>query len=239
MPPGKVITKEMEKAAYETAMAWDQDVILAVKRNARAAWIVAAVAVLVAAPFVIRVTLFGPGEPAYPVVIMVDRATGNMEVVETPNKRMVSDYQPLIDAHWAKKYVTHRESYYYPLLQLDYDMVLAMSADTVAIDYAKQFEGEHSPEKKLTNRYEIKIDVLSVVLPPDEQGKAVVRFRKVMRQAASGNVESAQTLVATFAYEYVPSVRGKVSQLINNPLGYKVTSYRTDVELAPTAQVGS
>jgi type IV secretion system protein VirB8 len=235
MSVGKAISAKEEAQAYLGGQSWDMELVTSAKKSERNAWLVAAVAICVAVPLAWRMGIVGPGEPAYPVVIAVDKSTGNMEVMETPNNRVISDYQPLIDMYWAKKYVIARESYYYTLLQQDYDTVLALSTDQIASEYAKQYEGDNSPEKKLAQRYEIRVQVMSVVLPPNEDNKVVVRYRKVVRQTATGGEESSQTLVASFAYTYTPSMRGKVGQLINNPLGFKVTSYRTDVELAPSA----
>jgi type IV secretion system protein VirB8 len=47
-----------------------------------------------------------------------------------------------------------------------------------------------------------------------------------------------QYFVATMAYEYKPTMFGKERDLIQNPLGYRVTSYRVDSELAPVGPAG-
>ncbi len=67
--------------------------------------------------------------------------------------------------------------------------------------------------------------------PPDRPGTAVVRFRSDKIQKASNRVEDNEWFVATFAFEYKKGRVGKVNQLIDNPLGFKVTAYRIDREL--------
>ncbi len=78
---------------------------------------------------------------------------------------------------------------------------------------------------------EERINVISVVLPPDQTGKAVVRFEKTLKRVNADQADPPQTFVATMAYEFKPSMRGREKDLIVNPLGFKVTSYRVDAEM--------
>jgi type IV secretion system protein VirB8 len=233
MKAGKEIKAGQEAAAYAQAMDWSTDAVMRSKSSERKAWVVAGAAVMVALPAVIGLAWSGPLHTSYPVVIAVDKTTGNMEVAELSNERQIAELPQVLDAFWAKKYVIARESYYYPLLQVDYDTTLALSADDVGMDYAKQFNGVDALDKKYTDRYQVKISVISVVLPKNEKGKAVVRYTRSLRQVKTAAIESEQTYVATFSFEYKPSQTGAVAQLMNNPLGYHVTAYRTDAELAP------
>ncbi len=82
----------------------------------------------------------------------------------------------------------------------------------------------------------MRVKVLSVTLAQDEIGtKAVVRFEKTSNRSEADNADAPQYYVATMAFEYKPSMFGKERELIQNPLGYKVTSYRIDSEIAPVA----
>jgi type IV secretion system protein VirB8 len=84
------------------------------------------------------------------------------------------------------------------------------------------------------------VTILSVTLQHDGVGnKAVVRFQREQRRLDAERAEPPQYFVATMAYEYKPSLFGREKDLIENPLGFRVVSYRVDSELAPVKAVAS
>jgi type IV secretion system protein VirB8 len=172
-----------------------------------------------------------PLKATVPLMVYVDKTTGNTEIVSALNERQVG-YQDLNDKYWARKYVTARESYFYTLLQADYETVLALSNDDVGTVYDKGFAGENAKQVKLGTSIEEKVNVLSVVLPAGDPGKAVVRFEKTQRRVNTQDAGPPQTYVASLAFKYEPSMLGRERDLINNPLGFKVTAYRVDAEIA-------
>ena len=79
---------------------------------------------------------------------------------------------------------------------------------------------------------EWKIKVLSVTLQADAVGlKATVRFEKTPKRTEAETSDPPQYFIATLSYEYRTSMKGQEKDLIQNPLGYKVTSYRVDAEI--------
>ena len=58
-----------------------------------------------------------------------------------------------------------------------------------------------------------------------------MRFDRIAKRTNADQPDPPQTFVATMAYEFKPSMRGREKDLIQNPLGFKVTSYRVDAEL--------
>jgi len=66
-----------------------------------------------------------------------------------------------------------------------------------------------------------------------QRHKAVVRFQREQRRLDAERPEAPTFYVVTMSYEYKPSMFGKEKDLIQNPLGFRVTSYRVDAELAP------
>lgn len=223
-----------ERAFYQAARDWEDDRQLRLERSERRAWYVAAAAICVAISCALALAALAPLKQSVPYVLSVDRATGNVEVMRTADARSIR-YQELLDKHWAQRYVISRESYQWKLLQYDYDLVLAMSADDVGREYAKIYEGPTARDKKFGPSTEMRVEVLSVTLPPDTEGRAVVRFEKRVRRLEADYFEPAQTFVATLSFEYRGSMFGKERQLIENPLGYRVTTYRVDAEINNTA----
>lgn len=233
---GRDIRPNEARDYFETARDWEacRDLLLA--SSERRAWRVAVGACIVAVLSICGLIALLPLKRTVPYVFAVHQTTGQTEVVEAANDRAMVGYQDLLDKHWAQRYVLARESYVYKLLQTDYDKTLALSTDAVGRVYAAQYEGAQARDKKLGTSTEIRVQILSISLAPDAiSPKAVVRFETRTFHTDSGAALPAQTYVATLAYEYRPSMLGKEKDLIENPLGYRVTSYRVDAELNPAS----
>jgi type IV secretion system protein VirB8 len=231
-----------EARYFEKARDWEADRQARLEKSERRAWLVAGAAVFVALAAVIGMALLAPFKRVVPMVFAVDKASGNTELVNAADDRNVAQlgYQELLDKHWASRYVIARESYFYHLLQTDYDTVLMLSADDVGRDYARIFEGVDPRDKKLGPQTEWKVTILSVSLQRDGVGsKAVIRFQREQRRLDAERPEAPTFYVATMSYEYKPSMFGKEKDLIQNPLGYRVTSYRVDSELAHVSDVAA
>jgi len=224
------VAPEGEAAFYRQGRDWELDRQLRLERSERRAWRVATATTCMAILATIALVMLTPLKQSVPYVLSVEKATGNVEVMSPVDGRSIR-YQELLDKHWAQRYVIARESYNWKLLQYDYDTVLAMSADEIGREYAKIYDGPNARDKKFGPYTEMRVEVLSVTLPPDSEGRAVVRFLKQVRRQETNNVEPPQTFVATLAYEYKGSMFGKERQLIENPLGFRVTAYRLDAEI--------
>ena len=221
-----------ERQFYDQGRDWEMDRRLRLEQSERKAWWVAGIACLLALGLGIGLACLAPLKSTIPYVFTVDRATGNVEFVSAADDRTVMGYQELLDKHWTQKYVIARESYYFRLLQTDYDQVLSMSADAVGRDYARIYDGPQARDKKLGSGMEWKVKVLSVTLNADAVGlKATVRFEKTTNRTEAEASDPPQYFIATLAYEYRLSMKGQEKDLIQNPLGYKVTSYRVDAEI--------
>ncbi|ESQ92561.1 virB8 family protein [Asticcacaulis benevestitus] len=221
-----------ERDFYAQSIDWEADRQDRIERSERRAWCVAAVASVTAVIAVIGMASLLPLKKIVPYVFEVDKATGNAELITAVGDGKTVEYQDLLDKHWAKSYVTAHETYMYRLLQADYDTTLGLSANDVGQAYARQFEGPDALDKKLGANSEVRVKVLSITLAKDATGtKAVVRFQKTLSHNESGVTEPPQFYVATLAYEYKPSQHGSEKDLIENPLGYRVTSYRVDSEI--------
>lgn len=229
-----------EKDFYQKGRDWEADRQARLEKSERRAWIVAGAATLIAAVAVVGIMSMAPFKRVVPYVFAVDQATGNVEMVNAADDRGIVGYSELLDKHWAQRYIVARESYSYKLLQSDYDTVMALSSEEVGRDYAKLYEGPNARDRRYGSAIEMQVKVLSITLTKDGVGtKGVVRFEKTVRQLAAEKSDPPQYFIATFAYEYRPSMFGKEKELIQNPTGYRVTSYRTDAEIAPVADAAT
>ena len=233
MAKSRVVAPGEEDAFYRAGQDWEADRQQRYERSERRAWLAAGGFAIVAVAAVIGMASMAPFKRVVPYVFAVDRASGNVEVVNAADDRAPVGYQELLDKHWAQRYVIARESYSWKLLQSDYDTVLALSSDPVGREFAKVYDGANARDKKYGSGVELRVRVLSVTLASDDAGqKAVVRFEKTAKRTEADAADTPQYFVSTIAFEYKPSMIGREKDLIQNPLGYRVLSYRVDPEIA-------
>lgn len=221
------------------AVGWgaERDARLRVERNA--AWWVAGISALTAMSMGIAIAFMAPLKQSVPYLIEVNKVTGEAQVIDAVNLRSI-DYDELNAKYWAAKYVTARESYFYTLLQTDYDSVFAMSTTDVASQYNKMFEGGNNKQQVLGAAVEERIEILSITLDKATPGvnldRAVVRFRKTTRQVDRGLDTGSSQYLSTLSYRWVPNRTGREVDLLRNPLGFEVVAYRVDEEFTKKAQ---
>jgi type IV secretion system protein VirB8 len=227
------VTGSEEADFYAKGRDWEADRLLRYEKSERRAWLAAGGFGVVAVAAVIGMASMAPLKRVVPYVFALDRASGNVEIVSAADDRTPTGYQELLDKHWAQKYVIARESYSWKLLQSDYDTVLALSSDPVGREFAKVYEGSNARDKRFGAGIEMRVRVLSVTLANDDAGsKAVIRFEKTTKRTEADSADAPQYFVSTIAFEYKPSMTGREKDLIQNPLGYRVLSYRVDAEVA-------
>ena len=236
----KKVSAAEEAKSYEQAMSWEADINAARAKSERKAWMVAKVAVSVAVLEAIGLVTLAPMRQTVPVVFTVDKAQGNVEYVGIVDDQQVKGKQELIDKNNLTRYVTARESYFYALLQPDYDLVMTMSSNQVGNDFASLYEGDNARDKKYGKNYELHVDVISVQTNQDETGyTAAIRFTKTLHSVEANRDEQPQYYIASIRYEYAPNNLNKLVEkdLIKNPFGFKVVGYRIDPELSPSRPV--
>ncbi|NVM77462.1 type IV secretion system protein VirB8 [Duganella sp. SG902] len=213
---------------------WDALLDAARQRSERRAWWVASIAAALAFSAVIGLAVAVNFRRVVPYLLTLDRATGNVEYIDAIDDRVVKGYQHLLDMHWVNRYVMARESYFFPLLQLDYDSVMDMSAEAVGKEYDNDRNGAFARQERFGKQVEIKPTIISTQLTSNEIGQfATVRFSTVTRRLDSDTQAPPEYHIVTLRYTYQPKMFGKELDLIRNPLGFKTLSYRSTDELPP------
>ena len=230
-----------EHAAFSANRAWEIDRASMLGRSERRAWIVCWVAAAIAVLAVIAVLAQGPLRQVVAVPIVVDRVTGEATI----QQRLAVETVPLLEAvdkHNLAVFVRAREGYSWSWLQRDFDQVSRMAVPVVFADYSRQFEGESALHKKLANTEEWRINIVNVRLSPasrrSNRGEATVTYDKAVRLTERNLPEATTRHVASIVYEYQPKVLVKERDRLDNPLGFVVTAYRSDPEIATAAPAG-
>ena len=225
--------RDSRSEPYRENADWEADREVLLARSDRRAWLVAAVMSALAAGSILALIAHGAWSQAVVVPIVVDKATGETSVAKALEVDTVPAYEAL-DKHYAWLYVLARERYNWTFLQMDYDLVAALSAPVVFQVYAAQFDGPGALQTKLADAAEWKVRVVNIRLEPQtrpgQAGVAVVTF---VKQVASRDRAPApeERYLATVAYEYHPKLRLNERDRTQNPFGFVVTAYRADADI--------
>ncbi len=214
----------------------EADMQLARERSEKRAWIVSSFSILIALGAVGALAVMGPMKTVVPFMVVADKTTGAVEVIDVTAQKI--DVPEIVHKYWVSQYVLERESYHYPLLQKQYDSILAWSSGDTGEVFSSQFVGKNAKDKVLGPNIEETVKIISVSLPPGARNsdgansKMVVRYELNRRRAGyTDAIEPPRTFVANVAYKFEPAQRGSAAELIRNPLGFRVTAYRLDAEL--------
>ena len=216
------------KDIYEEAMSWDASRVLAQEKSEKRAWKLAWLSVLVTVLSWLALVLLLPLKKTEPYLIRVDSATGVPDIVTTLKAEDVGK-EEVTQKFFLADYVRARETYDWHTLQVDYDKTRLYSAPSVAIDYAKLFEGEEALDKKYGSKIRATIQIQSVV--PTSATTGTVRFSKITKYIEDSLPGKETRWVATLAFQFNNPSSLRESERFINPFGFQVVSYRVDPEM--------
>lgn len=219
------------QAFIQSARAFESSEIERVRKNSRIAWKIAGFSLLLTGLAIGAVAGLTPLKTVEPFVIRVDNNTGATDIVTTIKKTEQS-YGEIIDKYWLAQYVRYREGYDWQTIQDSYDATMLLSAPSIQQQFAKIYQDNPAaPHKVLKDQFRVvtKVKAISFI-----GHTAQIRFDKIMEPVNSSDtakIVAPQPMIATIAYEYSSAPQSESDRLIN-PLGFQVTSYRVDPEVA-------
>jgi type IV secretion system protein VirB8 len=217
------------KTYFDEAKSWDADRLRSAERSRRLAWAVAGGAALVAAIAVGAVAALAPLKSVEPFVVRVDRATGAVDVVSALKVGPPISYDEAVTKHFLAQYVRARESWLAPAAEANFRQVSIMSTPAEQERWADAFRPANpaSPQVVYGPAGEAQVDIRAITFI--SKGVASVRFHRTVRLATQLAQSDA---IATVAFVYTRAPMAEADRL-RNPLGFQVTSYRADPEVAP------
>jgi type IV secretion system protein VirB8 len=214
-------------------LSWEADVVLNERKSRVVAWRVVTGVGVVCLAQAVALAMLVPLHSVVPTVVMVDKLTGEGQVV-APAQEYVAN-SALSDKHWINNFLIARERYVYKFIQHDYDTVRRLAGNQPWGNYASQFEGADSLDKRLKDDVEILPTVLSITL--NGAGTATVRYELRTRDYRSSSPPAVTRRIATLRYEYAVRNLTLEKEAIANPLGFTVTAYQTDAEMGGDSKV--
>ncbi|WP_297880156.1 type IV secretion system protein [uncultured Campylobacter sp.] len=217
----------------ETALSYVASIRYLVEKSNKRAWLIAIISAIIALASICAIAYMTPLKQSVPYVIRVDNTTGMVDIITSVKDTEFSSNEAL-DKYFTSLYVKTREGYHYNLLTQDYTLTQILSSPQVAQDYVKIYEGANARQEVLKNDNEVSIDINSVVLGESADIKtATIRFNATTSALSNSGKNTVQTSakVATLSYEYSPADLTTEDERLQNPLGFKVTTYRIDDEI--------
>jgi type IV secretion system protein VirB8 len=216
---------------FEEANRWETDRVAGIAREARRAWLVAAIATLTTALAGAALLGLTPLKKVVPFVVRVDSSTGVVDVV--PGYAGGEELPETVVRHLVSEYVTQRERYVAAIAEADYDQVGAYHSAAMNQEWASLWARSNpaSPLNRYADGTRVRAQVQSVTFLRRAHGLPdliQVRFLSAV-QRANGVDEEVSHFVATLQVAFsAPSADVHVRAL--NPLGFKVLEYRREQE---------
>jgi type IV secretion system protein VirB8 len=218
---------------FQEAGSWAYDRQDELRTSRRWAWIVAAVAVVIALFEAAALLLLVPLRTVVPYTLLVDRQTGYVQALEPVDAQLISSTAALTQS-FLVQYVIAREGYDRDTLQADYRKVGLWSAGSARRQYIAHIQASNpnSPLVRLPPSSEVNVQVKSVT--PLGKNVSMVRFA-TRRHDARGRDYPTENWVAVIRYSYSGEPMSVADRYVN-PLGFKVEHYRRSAETLPVEQ---
>lgn len=223
------LNEKDQAAIFDDALDFEASKSMMAAKSEHRAWTITKVACGLTGLSWIALVLLMPLKTVEPYIAMVDKNTGQSQLLTVIDSNTLSE-QTALNEYWIANYLRWREVYDWYTLQNDYDMTLLFSMPNVAQEYAKIFDGDDALNDKWGKRIKANIKIISIV-NNDEAQIATVRFEKTIKNVDDKNHGKTTVWVATLGYQYQPQDELTEAERLKNPLGFKVTSYRVDPEL--------
>lgn len=226
----KTPSPERRRLHYQEAASWSADIHGALRASRRAAWIIAAAAVVVAVLEALALAALAPLKTVTPYVITVDRQTGYVQLASGLKGGVLTQDQAVTQS-FLVQYVLARETFDATDLRENYRKVMLWSAGDARAGYQRLMQ-KTTPDSPLnlytpTTLVAVTIKSVSLLTPTT----ALVRF-DTARQEGGAPAGPPQSWAAVIAFRYTNAPMSMGDRFIN-PLGFQVTRYRRDAE-APT-----
>ena len=215
------------KTYFAEARRWDQDRLASALRSRRLAWFVAGGACLLSAASVSAVASLTPLKTTEPFVIRVDQTSGAVDVVRGLSRENPATYDEAVSKYFLAQYVRSREGYLHPAAEDSFRLVSILSTPSEQGRWAALYRGSNpeSPQNLYGPDSEVIVSIRAISFINDKV--ANVRFHRTVRQTQQ---VTESDWIATLAFTYAEAPMAD-SDRLRNPLGFQITSYRSDPEV--------
>lgn len=229
--------------AVGRAVNYETTVADLARKSERRAWRVAAAATALSLVLAGGYFYMLPLKEKVPYIVMADPYSGTATVARLTGSfgDATVTMREAIDRSNVAQYVRAREAYDLALMNIrDWSTVYTMSTPEVANGYTtlNSSSNPESPFNTYGRGKAIRVQINSIQMlggtataPPKG---ATVRFQRSVYDKTTGYTQFLDNRIASLEFKYDKNLKMDEKHRIENPLGFRVTSYRIDVDYATT-----
>jgi type IV secretion system protein VirB8 len=157
-------------------------------------------------------------------IIEVNKQTGELTVL----KELEGNRFPVawaMDRYFINQYIQEREGYSFEDIKRNYNLVIAMSGQTIANQYMADTvdTNPNSPIKRFNDRYYKEVKVLSI--NSLNKNTAIARYQTLLHNKDDVNDVKTEDAQAVIKWDYIDRAKPPAER-DKNPLGFTVTYYQ-------------
>lgn len=215
---------DIEVDYFGLAAAWDEELYGKLKSDRKIAFIIAAIACLIATMAVLAVMMITPLKTVEPYVVFVDKTTGHAESVRklVYNKENSLTENEAVILGEINEYIIARHTF--DPYDLN-DRFIRIQLSTDAVEFGR-YRNMITEENEIFNASVRRTVKVKSIVPNLINKSATVRFSTHLDQR---NQITTEHWVATLTYDFL-DLPIELKRKYLNPLGFIVQSYRVDQE---------
>lgn len=234
----KTLTESVEKT-ISNAISYEVTIADIARRSERRAWWVAGTSVVISLILTGGYFYMLPLKEKVPYLVMADPYSGNVAasrlVPNVMDKQITSN--EAINRSNVHRFVMARESWDSDHRYSDWRLPYLMGTGEVVAELRAQNQKSSptNPANIYGQKSAVRVRILSTVLSRRPDGGfngATVRFQRSLFDKSSGATRVLDSKIATLAFTYTRNLKLDDVDRVQNPLGFQVTSYRVDNDVA-------
>lgn len=206
---------------------YENDKEILFKKSEKRAWTIAIISTALLLVSLTGYFLLLPLKEVKPYLLGFDKSTGIVDPIITVDEEVISANTAL-DKFFINQYLQTRESYIFETIQSTYELTQLFSAANVA----EEFRSEYSKADSLDNvlgKGKAKVKVNSITLENYNNNKMAIA-RIAVTYTDKENKSYTKNFTVRLSYIYEPKTQLQLSQRIENPVGFFITSYQKTEE---------
>jgi type IV secretion system protein VirB8 len=216
-----------KSAYYKEAFEWQEERYEAAIKQRNLGWRIAALLFVFCLVQAFTLVLLVPLKEKVPYTIEVNTTTGETRVAKALKEGSLTQSE-VLTKYWVVRYVNARLTYDRQDIEQNYVIVQQLSDKKIFGEYDRAFDPKkpNSPYQIYGDHTTIKVNVKSIAFL--DKDTASVRVDLIQKSA---DRETITPVVITLSFVYTLEPASE-EQRFSNPLGFNVTKWRQDAEIA-------
>lgn len=222
-PQKRSKTKEIIQKSFN----YENDREYIFKKSEKRAWLITYTSIALLIMSFAGYFFLLPLKEVQPYLLGFDKSTGVIDPISVLDEQKIEGNEAL-DKYFINQYIQLRESYVYQTIQQTYELTQIFSSSEVSKEFREDYNKEDSLDHILgTGKATVKVNSITLEKINDSHlaiARIFVTYKNQKNEVFTKNY------VIRLSYIYDPETKFNLSQRIENPLGFFVTSYQKTEE---------